>query len=153
MTLAQNLLSNLGKLPAAAPGVAQASHEGWTATVDAVSPDAHSVLSREIRLERATPGAGSVGAWAERVAERTAKLGDPLKVIEVDAGDERALLRSKAPRQREGKIVYQELLLTGTSQASLTRQQASNEPGEKRQQVPFAMTHEALEDFVGAVAE
>jgi hypothetical protein len=83
-------------------------------------------------------------AWADRVAQRVTGLLETLKVVEVDVQRNEALLRSTAPSHRGDTVSYYEVLLKGTAEAVARRYQASIEGKIRRQQVPFALTHEAL---------
>ena len=67
---------------------------------------------------------------------------EPLRLIEVDAGRDTALLRSAAPPKRGDDLFYYEVLLTGRG-AGVRRYQSSSTGG-TRQQVAFPLTHEAL---------
>jgi hypothetical protein len=148
MTLAKALQSKLAEHPSSTPLQVQVSEGPWTATVDARSGDAHSVLADEIRLERSAPADGSVQRWAASIASRVTGLLEPLKVLEVDAATERAVLRSATPSSKDGEPVYYEMNLAATSKATLNRYQGTYEAGKKRQPIPFALTHEAIEKLV-----
>jgi hypothetical protein len=118
---------------------------GWSATVSADRQDALSCLVWELAVRRgASAEGGDLRSWAERLAERTTGLVEPLKVLEVDALRNEALLRSDNPSQRGEDLFYYEVLLRGTREAVLRRFQAWHKAGDRREQVPFALTHEAL---------
>ena len=93
------------------------------------------------RLE-AAPTAADLKTRAERLAGRATGLMEPLRLIEVDAGRNVALLRSAAPQQRGDDLFYYEVLLQEGG-AGVRRYQASTQGG-ARQQVAFPLTHEAL---------
>ena len=75
---------------------------------------------------------------------------EPNKVIEIDRVRNESLLTSVPARScamdRSSTI---ELVLHGTSGALMRRYQAWPEPGQKRIQVPFALTNEALGEAGG----
>jgi hypothetical protein len=126
---------------------------GWSATVTVDNQDALSCLVRELVVNRAAPAEpGDLRAWAERVADRTTGLVEPLKVLEVDTLRGEALLRSDSPSQRGEALYYYEVLLRGTFEAILRRYHGSHNAGERREQVGFALTHEALARVAGHLA-
>ncbi len=79
---------------------------------------------------------------AERLAAGATGLLEPLRLIEVDADHDTALLRSAAPQKRGDDLFYYEVLLHGRG-AGVRRYQSSTTGG-ARQQVVFPLTHEAL---------
>ena len=86
--------------------------------------------------------------WADRAAKRVTGLLEGLRVVEVDPGRNEALLRSDTPTSREQRVSYFEILLRGTKSATLRRFRAYQEPGHRREQVSFPLTHEALAKVV-----
>ena len=119
---------------------------GWTVSVTADRCDEVGCLLWELTLRRTAPAAAgwSVQAWAERAAGRVTGLLEPLKIVEVDAVRDEALLRSDEPAQRGEQLFYYELLLKGSGTALLRRYQAAPNGQARREQVTFALTHEAL---------
>ena len=79
---------------------------------------------------------------AERLAARATGLMEPLRLIEVDADRETALLRSATPQRRGDDLFYYEVLLHGRG-ADVRRYQSSATGG-TREQIAFPLTHEAL---------
>ena len=69
-------------------------------------------------LRRSTPLAGgdaaALRAWADRIAGRARGLLEPLKVIEVDAERDEAILRSDTPAAQGEDRFYYEVHLKGT---------------------------------------
>lgn len=122
---------------------------GWTATVTAERCDELGCLVWELALQR--PGLASAAdsatlrTWADRVASRATGLLEPLKVIEVDAERLEAQLRSQEPTQREEQRYYYEVLLKAPGRATVRRYRS----GAHREQVAFALTHEALAKLTG----
>lgn len=120
---------------------------GWSVAITADRCDALSCLVWEMTLRRGTAPAeadNGLGRWAERIAQRVTGLLEPLMVLEVDLGRNEALLRSDAPAQRADKLFYYECHLQGIGTVTLRRYQGSQQPGARREQVAFAITHEAL---------
>jgi hypothetical protein len=120
---------------------------GWTLYLTADRRDAWTTVAWEMSLRRAASG-GDVAAWAQRVAERSSGLLEPLRVIEVDGPTSQALVRSEPPSERDGKIFYYEVLLKGTGSALVRRFEGTHAQG-KREQVPFVLTNEVLAKWVG----
>ena len=86
--------------------------------------------------------------WADHAAKRVTSLLEGLRVVEVDPGRNEALLRSSIPTHREEMVSYFEVLLRGTKSATLRRFRAYQEPGHRREQISFPITHEALAKVV-----
>jgi hypothetical protein len=105
-------------------------------------------LAWEVALKRPA-AAGTVRAWADRCAEQVTGLPEPLKVLEVDADREEAVLRSSKTTRRGDDRYYYEVVLTGTTEARLRRYQAK---ATRRTQVTFPITHEALGRVVEGLA-
>lgn len=128
---------------------------GWTVTITADQVDTLSCLVWELSLTRNGEPAPhqTVRTWAERIATQVSGLMEPLALIEADTTLDRAFLRSVSPSQRGDKRLYYEVALTGTTQATMRRYQLGTESGAKREQVPFALTHEALAQVVSDLGE
>jgi hypothetical protein len=71
---------------------------------------------------------------------------EPLRLLEV-TGDT-AQLRSAGPQTRGDELFYYEIALAADDGACLRRYQSSRQPGARRAQVPFTLTHEALAKLV-----
>ncbi len=117
---------------------------GRTAVVVADCADRVGCQVWELTLTRTAgaPEAADLKTWAERLAGQATGLMEPLRLIEVDAGRDTALLRSAAPLTRGDDLFYYEVLLTGRG-ADVRRYQSSFAGG-ARQQVAFPLTHEGL---------
>lgn len=87
-------------------------------------------------------------AWAARTCDQVTGLLEPLQVIEVDAERKIAQIRSDSPARRGEKVAYYEILLTGTKETVVRRYEAAEKGGRKREQIGFALTHEALAKLV-----
>lgn len=119
---------------------------GWTLYLTADRTDELSVLAWEMSLRR-PEGSGDVASWAKVLEKKTGGTFEALKLLEVDAPRRQALVRSANPVLRQGKLFYYELILQGASSISVRRYQATNQ-GEAREQIAFALTHEALSRIV-----
>jgi hypothetical protein len=69
---------------------------------------------------------------------------ETLKVVEVDRNRHEAVLRSEGPVQRANDLFYYEVHLQGTGAATVRRYRAFREGHGRREQIGFALTHEAL---------
>jgi hypothetical protein len=120
---------------------------GWSVSLAADRSDELGCLVWELNLRRTTPLPGgdakSLHAWGERIARRATGLLEALKLIEVDAQRDEAIVRSATPTPRSNDRLYYEALLTGSGSVRFRRYRGSAD-GVKREQIAFALTHEAL---------
>lgn len=121
---------------------------GWTVSLAADRNDELGCLAWELALRRAgapPEGTDALRAWAERAARRVTGLPEPLTVIEVDAQRGEAMLRSHEPTRRGDVLYYHQVILQGSTTATLRRYQSSPAGERPRvQQATFPITHEAL---------
>jgi hypothetical protein len=121
---------------------------GWSVSLTADRADELGCLVWEMTLRRAAPlpggDAAALRAWGDRVAARARGLLESLKVIEVDAELDEAILRSDSPAAKAEDRFYYEVHLRGTGQAGVRRYRGSLAATGKREQISFALTHEAL---------
>jgi hypothetical protein len=149
MTLANTLLEKLadyrpeGRQSLVVPG------DPWAVTLTTDRADQLGCLVWELALRRSAPAAAPLQKWAERVAGRVTGLLESLQLLEVDTLRDEALLRSDEPAQRGDRLYYYELLLRGRGEAVLRRYHAGHGGPGRREQVAFALTHEALAKVVG----
>ncbi len=121
---------------------------GWAVSLTADRADELGCLVWEMTLRRteALPGADApaLRAWGDRIAGRARGLLEMLKVVEVDAERDEAILRSDVPAAKGEDRFYYEVHLQGAGVADLRRYRGSLAATGKREQVAFALTHEAL---------
>jgi hypothetical protein len=121
---------------------------GWAVALTTDRADQLGCLIWEMTLRRTPPlpgrDAAALKSWAERICRRATGLLEPLKTVEVDEARDEAIVRSQGPARRGEGIFYYELLLRGTGEVVCRRYRATNDGKERRQQVGFALTHEAL---------
>lgn len=123
---------------------------GWTARLGAECVEQLGSRLTELSLSRSTALEGvDIKARAERIASRTTGLLERLRLIEADPQARSALLRSDNPSKHGEDVNYYELLLRQDGGCSLKRYQASQQPGQRRQAIPFNLTHESLGKLVG----
>jgi hypothetical protein len=152
MTLENTLLERLSEWqPPPGRQTLHVSAAGWSATLIADRSDALGTLAWDLQLRRDGTAEVDVANWAAAAAQRVTGLMEPLKVVEVDTIRKEAQLRSEAPTQRGDKRLYYELLLNSIGLAVLRRYQTADGTS-GREQVLFAVTHEALAKLAGDVA-
>ena len=160
MMLSENLLRKLGEQRPTSPGRQTLTHQdeasGWTVVLTTEQADALSSRLWEATLQPTAPVALDATALrqkAEAIASRVSGLMEPLRLVECDATRLEAILRSDEPTVRGGKRGHYELHLDRQRRATLRRFQAECEPAAKREQVPFALTHEVLGHFMDDLAQ
>jgi hypothetical protein len=157
MTLTESLLPKLSEWSPAGSGrhswAAEFPAQGWTVRLTADKADTLSCLAWEYTLARTNePPAGlTLKSWAATIADRATGLMEPLKVYEVDETRNEAVLRSEAPAKKGESLAYYEVRLSGLSGA-VVRRYAGSKSESGRNQIAFAITHEALAKLAGDVA-
>jgi hypothetical protein len=156
MTLAEKLHPKLSEWKPTARGTwAEAfPADGWAVSLTADHNDVVGTLAWELTLTRTAdaPEGLTPRAWADGIATRSSGLMERIKLLEVDAERSEAVLRSDTPSKKGTAVSYYEIVLDGTAKATVRRYQADRKAGTKREQVPFAVTHEALAKLVGDIA-
>ncbi len=129
---------------------------GWVVSLTADRADQVGCRLWEMTLRRSAPLPGgdakTLRAWADRIANRARGLLEALKVVEVDAERDEALIRSDAPAAKGEDRFYYEVHLKGTGVATVRRYQGSLSGSGKREQIAFALTHEALARLASDIA-
>jgi hypothetical protein len=150
MTLEAKLLEKLAKWR---PGTGRQTLNvpeggGWATTLTADRCDELGCLVWELAVRRSAPltggDAAALRAWGDRIAGRARGLLETLKVVEVDAERDEAILRSDAPAAKGNDRFYYEVHLKGIGVAAVRRFRGAVGGTGKREQVAFALTHEAL---------
>jgi hypothetical protein len=126
---------------------------GWSVAITADRCDDIGCRLWEITLQSSTSAASDAGAalagWAHRAADRVTGLLEGLKVVEVDPTRNEALLRSDFPAWQGEDVAYYEAILNGVGRATVQRFRGSRQPGQRREQTAFSLTHDALAKLVG----
>ena len=126
---------------------------GWSVAVTADQHDKLSSALWEVALTATTPPAGrSLHDWAHQIAERASGLLVSLKVVEVDGPRDEAILRSDEPASLGDRVAYYEVFLQGSRRATFRRYLASRQGHQRREQVPFTLTHEVLANLISDLA-
>ena len=125
---------------------------GWTVHLNADTNDTIGCRLWELRMEAQPETAiAPLRDWAERLARQVSGLMEPLKLLEVDDHCQEAILRSVAPSRHGDQRSYYELKLAGKGTATLERFTVSSENRDRRQQIPFTLTHEVLVKLIGDI--
>src|SRR5579871_3436452 len=98
MTLENMLRKKLADPPPPDGSAPTLAHQGWNVQVRPAASDGLGCALWELTLQRDRPAAGDVRAWAERVSRKVTGLLEPLRLLEVDAGRQVAVLRSATPK-------------------------------------------------------
>ncbi len=157
MTLAEKLLPKLSEWQPTGAGRHSWSTDladgGWNLHLAADRADSLSCLVWELTLSRTAvvPKGLTLKAWADGIVARVGGLMEDLKVYEIDAHSNEALLRSDSPSSRGEKLAYYEVKLYGLDKA-VVRRFAASKATVGRDQVAFALTHEVLADLVEDIA-
>jgi hypothetical protein len=153
--LTEKLLSKLGEWQPTGTGRHSWStdEDGWNIHLSADRADSLSCLIWELTLSRtdAAPADLTLKSWAEGIASRVEGLREDLKVYEVDAGANVAVLRSTEPNARGEALAYYEVKLHCVERAVVRRFNA-NKSKTGREQVAFALTHEVLAQLAEGIA-
>jgi hypothetical protein len=122
---------------------------GWRASVQAETVESVGCRLREVSVARLAPleNPAPLQDRARQVASRVTGLLEPLRLIEVDAQQDVAQLRSDSPAAKDEALAYYEVTLHGHGGAHVGRYEAGRGDG-KRRAVPFTLTHEALGKLV-----
>ncbi|MHB1424220.1 MAG: hypothetical protein ACYC3I_13675 [Gemmataceae bacterium] len=150
MSLDVLLLEKLAKWrPDNGRATLEAADDGWSAAVAAEVVDVVGCRLWELSLRRGveTPVV-DLKARAEQLCQRVTGLLEPLRLVEVDARTNAALLRSEQPGQLGADRFYYEVLLHGDGGSVVRRYQTPNSGQPRRQQVAFTLTHEVLAKLV-----
>jgi hypothetical protein len=120
----------------------------WSLHLTGDHADAFSCQAWELTVRRQPPLSADspldLKSWASRISQRATGLLENLTVLEIDPARKEAILRSSEPARRGDNVQYYELLLQAAGEATLRRFQANREGQGRREQIVFALTHEAL---------
>jgi hypothetical protein len=127
----------------------EASGDGYNAAVAVECVDVVGSRLWELSLRPAsqTP-AVDPKTRAEQVCQRVTGLLEPLRLVEVDALGNVALLRSEQPGQLGEDRFYYEVHLHGDGGSVIRRYRTPHADQPRRQQVAFTLTHEALAKLI-----
>jgi hypothetical protein len=129
---------------------------GWSVGVTTDRRDEIGCVVWEVGLrykgDVANRGDENVSTWATRIAGAVRGLLETLKVVEVDAPRNQAMLRSDPPSPQGDRVAYYEVILTGTTAATARRYMATANGSERREQIPFTLTNEVLAKFITDLA-
>jgi hypothetical protein len=157
MTLAESLLPKLSDWRPSGDGrhswAGAFPAAGWTVRLAADKADTLSCLVWELSLTRTfePPQSLTLQTWAAQIADRVTGLLEPLKLHEVDETRQEAVLRSENPARKGDDLSYYEIRLNGLTTA-VVRRYAASKVVSGRNQISFALTHEAIAKLAGDIA-
>lgn len=128
---------------------------GWTAHLTADRLDTVGCLLWELTLTRAADEQSALptlAGWAGDIADKGKALLEQLKVIEVDPLRLEAIVRSATPTERGGSVMYYEVFLHDRDRAIVRRYRTVTDQNGRREQIAFALTHEALVRLIEDIA-
>jgi hypothetical protein len=156
MTLVETVRRKIAEQPPSSEGrrviAIPDEGSGWSVAVTGDRWDEVGCHVWELALRSGRPltaDSSMLATWAQQAAERVTGLLESLKVVEVDPARNEALLRSDVPAWQQDNVAYYEVLLSGLGRATLQRFRGSRQPGQRRQQIVFSLTHEALAKVAG----
>jgi len=159
MTIAEQLQPKLSEWTPAGDGRADLTlkfdNDRWVVSLSADKVDTLGCLLSEVIVASTAETVMSnadLRSRAESAAKRVTGLMEPLRFLELDEQRGEAMLRSESPTRRSTALAYYEVLMTTHGRIDLRRYQRADDAS-ARQQVPFALTHEAIakviNDLVG----
>lgn len=154
MIVAEMLLPKLNEWAPAGEGRHSLSHAltdcGWSLHLTADRVDTLGCLVWELILNRTrseTITVTELKSRALKTAARATGLIEPLRLVEIDESRGEALIRSDSPTRRSESLAYYEVLMNVEQQIYVRRYRFGLEKS-KREQVAFALTHEAIAKLV-----
>lgn len=122
----------------------------WSVTLTAEGVD--DVVSRLWAVAARGPAGDftSVRDRAEAFASRSQEFNLPMRLLEADESLGVVLVRS-TPTLKNGQVSYFESRFDTRGEASFCRYTAVHDPATRREQVAFALAHEALGKLVAAL--
>jgi hypothetical protein len=105
----------------------------------------------EVEVTPSQPPAAPLAERAKALAAKATGLLEPLRLIEVDAGAAKALLRSAQPAATDAERYYYEAVMEGGGRTTLRRYQGSTAVSGRRS-ISYTLTREALAKLVSDLA-
>ncbi len=148
-TIGKELRANLRDAAGRENTTVDANKDGVSVSVDAEACDKYAIGVRGVRV-RPSEAAPDVGEAAERIA-RNVDVIDPLRVVEYDAPQQEAILRSAEPETDEGGITYWEATVK-PDETSVERYHKDHRQPD-RQRVVEPLTHRDLGELADQIAD
>ncbi len=146
MTLGDTLQRNLDGWKAQEKRTAMVVEDGANSahiTLDRVEALSCQIWELQVKRQHGLAAIDGLKSWSHRVASHATGLLEPLCLLEVDAARGHALLRSNCPSRVGEDRLYYELTLNQGGTGLLRRYQGSFR-GDRRRQIGFVLTREAL---------
>ncbi len=148
-TLHKKLAEQLRKAQGQGEVSVEAQGDGVTVVVDMDHCDRSSGGIRQITVKPDVP-LPNVGRTAEQIADHIGVI-DPLRVVEVEGGEGRAILRTAEPESDEGGVTYWEATVTPDATTLQRFHKEHSEPD--RTVVDEPLLHRELGSLVDELAE
>ncbi|HMP03866.1 MAG TPA: hypothetical protein PKC45_15340 [Gemmatales bacterium] len=132
--------------PGSGAQTAHVAGPGFSCELDLERADDLACALLRLRVVPAQPPTASLRDRSQTLAGRVTGLLEPLQVIEVDAGQGAAQLRSQSPAARGDDRAYYELMLEGDGRATLRRYLGHADA--PRSPTPFTITRDALAKLI-----
>lgn len=154
MTLEKNLRKSLSESSALLGLHLVRAHEGpWEVTLGVHDRDRLGMLLESVCCTR-RPGVDTpLEDQAKTLVSRVLSLGEVLRVYEVDASKQTALLRSEKPTPDNDGVSYFEILLHADGWLRLHRYRGYHEVGQPRVMSFFALTDDQIVRLVSELTQ
>jgi len=122
----------------------------WAVNLSAERVDSLGCLLHEVTLLRSSDAVLSnaqLKARAQVVADQVTGLIEPLRFLEIDELRGEAMLRSDSPTKKSTSLAYYEVVMNAHGRIDLRRFQRADAKN-SREQIAFALTHEAIAKVV-----
>jgi hypothetical protein len=146
----ENLTQKLSEMTSV-DGATSFELPGWTLTLDTERSDSLGCKLNTLRLY-ATGGdqplsQEKLAQWSKNLASCVTGLLEPLRVLEIDATQGIAQLRSDKPSASGDIVLYYEVILTANRTCDLNRFRGYVAENKVREKIPFTLTHEVIAKF------
>ncbi len=158
MTLREVILQNLSSSSSDRRSTLSISDEGsgWSIGVTGDRRDEIGSVLWEVGLrytgDPQNRADATLSDWSKRVTENVSGLLETLKIIEVDSIRNEAMLRSDPPTPQNDKCAYYEIMLKGTTSATVHRYLGTPDGGKRREQISYTLTNEVLAKLITDLA-
>lgn len=152
-TISKDLTDKLRQHIGKGAGVINASGDHGAVSVDVEQSERYAVGIRGISVQPNQP-VGDVRKAAERIVSDVDALGEPMQVVELDAGAGQAIIRSAKPDADEAGVTYWEADVQ-RDQTSLHRYRKEHAAPDREivtEPVPHAVAGKIAEQIADAIA-
>lgn len=150
MARAENIISQLQKVPSGQAGEILAEDEGLQVRVQLADWDR--LGCRLEKLEMKGTRGHSLKLDPIRLGKELTYLGEPLRIVELEKHRGKAILRSFPPRRENGTVSFFEMILDAPEGLILTRLAYDRHLGQ-RSPVPVSLTRDTLERLLADLVD